>query len=75
MSPAERQQLMEAIASLAGLQEGPKDAFPDGTHYEYDPDLKKTVEVGPSGQLVPVTLVAGKLQRESEKTLAHKTTR
>ena len=75
MSPEERQQLMEAIASLPGLQEGPKDAFPDGTHYEYDPDLKRTVEVGPSGQLVPVTLVAGKLQRESEKTLAHKTTR
>jgi hypothetical protein len=75
MSPEERQQLMEAIGSLAGLQEGPKDAFPDGTHYEYDPDLKRTVEVGPSGQLVPVILVAGKLQRESEKTLAHKTTR
>src|SRR6266446_5599234 len=52
MSPEERQQLMEAIASLAGLQEGPKDAFPDGTHYEYDPDLKRTVEVDASGQLV-----------------------
>jgi len=75
MSPAERQQLMEAIASLAGLQEGPKHAFSDGTHYEYDPALKRTVEVDPSGQLFPVTLVAGKLQRESEKTLAHKTTR
>jgi len=66
---------MEAIASLSGLQQGPKDTFPDGTHYEYDPDLKRTVEVAPSGQLLPVTLVAGKLQRESEKTLAHKTTR
>ena len=75
MSPEERQRLVEAIASLAGLQEGPKDAFPDGTHYEYDPDLKRTVEVDASGQLVPVTLVVGKLQRESEKTLAHKTTR
>jgi len=75
MSPEERQQLMEAIASLSGLQQGPKDTFPDGTHYEYDPDLKRIVEVGPSGQLLPVTLVAGKLQRESEKTLAHKTTR
>lgn len=73
MSPEERQQLMEAIGSLAGLQEGPKDTFPDGTHYEYDPDLKRTVEVNPSGQLGPVALVAGKLRRE-EKTL-HKTTR
>ena len=75
MSPAERQQLMETIGSLTGLQEGPKDTFPDGTQYEYDPDLKRTVEVAPSGQLVPVTLVAGKLQRESEKTIAHRTTR
>ena len=52
MSPEERQQLMEAIGSLTGLQQGPKDAFPDGTHYEYDPDLKRTVEVDASGQLV-----------------------
>jgi len=74
MSTSERQQLMEAIGSLAGLQEGPKDTFPDGTHYEYDPNLKRTVEVDPSGQVVPVALVAGKLQRE-EKMLARKTTR
>src|SRR5204862_2405546 len=44
MSPAERQQLTEAIASIAGLREGPRDAFPDATHYEYDRDLKRTVE-------------------------------
>jgi hypothetical protein len=75
MSSAGRQQLMESIGSLTGLQQGPKDAFPDGTHYEYDLDLKRTVEIDPSGQLIPVSLVAGKLQRESEKTLAHKTTR
>jgi len=75
MSPEERQQLMEAIESLTGLQQGPKDAFPDGTHYEYDPDLKRTVDVDPSGQVAPVTLVAGKLQRESAKTRAHRTTR
>ena len=49
---------METIASLAGLQEGPKDGFPDGTHYEYDHDPKRTVEVDPSGQVVPATLVA-----------------
>ena len=75
MSSEERQELMEAIGSLTGSQQGPKDAFPDGTHYEYDPDLKRTLQVGPSGQVSPVTLVAGKLQRESETTLAHKTIR
>jgi hypothetical protein len=75
MSLQERQQLIEAIASLAGLQEGPKDAFSDGTHYEYDHDLKITLEVAPSGKRFPVALVAGKLQREPEKTLPHKTPR
>jgi hypothetical protein len=75
MSATERRQLMEVIASLTGLQKGPKEAFPDGTYYEYDADLKRTVEVSPSGRLVPVALVAGKLHRDLEKPLASKTTR
>jgi len=75
MSTAERQQLMEILGSLTGLQEGPQEEFPDGTRYEFDRDLQTTVEVVPSGERFPVALVAGKLQRESEKTLAHKTTR
>jgi hypothetical protein len=75
MSAEERQQLMQVLGSLTGLQEGPKEGFPDGTRYEYDPDLKTTVEVIPSGERFPVALVAGKLQRKSEKVLAHKTTR
>jgi hypothetical protein len=75
MSAAERQQLMEALASLTGLQEGPDEAFPDGTRYAYDPALKRTVEIAPSGQRYPVALVGGKLQRESEKALAEKTAR
>jgi hypothetical protein len=75
MSTAERQQLMEILGSLTGLQEGPQEGFPDGTRYEFDRDLQTTVEVVPSGERFPVALVAGKLQRESEKTLAHKTTR
>ncbi len=75
MSIAERQQLMEILGSLTGLQEGPQEEFPDGTRYEFDRDLQTTVEVAPSGERFPVALVAGKLQRESEKTLAHKTTR
>jgi hypothetical protein len=75
MSTAERQQLMEVLASLSGLEEGPEDALPDGTHYEYDRDLKRTVEVSPSGERFPVALIAGKLKRESEKALAQKTSR
>lgn len=75
MSTVERQQLMQVLGSLSGLQEGPQEEFPDGTHYEYDPDLKITVEVTASGERFPVALVAGKLQRQSEKVLAPKTTR
>jgi hypothetical protein len=74
MSPEERQHLAEAIASLAGLQEGPKTALPDGTHYEYDAKLKRTVEVDPSGRVIPVSLVAGELQRDLEKPPAPKAT-
>jgi hypothetical protein len=75
MSAAERQQLMEELASLTGLQEGPDVAFPDGTRYAYDPVLKRTVEITPSGKRYPIALVGGKLQRESEKALAQKTAR
>jgi len=72
MSAEERQRLMEALGSLTGLQEGPKGQLPDGTHYEYDPDLKTTVEVTPSGERFPVILVDGKLQRDSETLAARK---
>lgn len=75
MSPAERQQLVEELAALAGLQEGPKGAFPDGTRYEYDSKLKRTVEVAPSGKRFPVALIAGKFQRELETALTHKRAR
>ena len=75
MSAGERRKLVEAIASLTGLRQGPKATFTDGTHYEYDANLKRTVEVAPSGQLFPVILVAGKLQREPNIPVASTTTR
>ena len=75
MSAAERQQLMETLGSLTGLQGGPDEVFPDGTRYEYDPALKKTVEVTPSGKRYPIALVGGKLLRESEKAVAQNTAR
>ena len=72
MSPAARQQLMQALRSLSGLREGPKGTFPDGTHYEYDPDLKGTVEVTSSGDRFPVAFVRGELKRDSENVVARK---
>ena len=59
---------MNGLEALTSLQEGPKNALPDGTRYEYDRVLKRTVGVTPSGERFPVTLVDGKLQRDSEKT-------
>jgi hypothetical protein len=64
MSPTDRRNLFESLASLTGLQEGPKNALPDGTRYEYDPVLKRTLEITPSGERVPVTLVDGRLKRD-----------
>ena len=75
MSAAERQHLIEALGNLAGLQEGPRHAFPDGTRYEYDGKLKRTVEVASDGKRFPVALVAGGFQRDSVKLGAHKTAR
>ena len=75
MSPAERRQLFEALGALTGLQEGPKGKFSDGTSFEYDRALGKTVEVTPIGRRFPVTLVEGKFQRVSEASVAHKTAR
>jgi len=58
---------MQGLEALTGLQEGPKNPLPDGTLYEYDSVLKRTVEITPSGERFPVTLVDGKLQRDSQK--------
>jgi hypothetical protein len=75
MSAAERLQLFKVLGALTGLQEGPKGKFSDGTSFEYDRALGKTVEVTPTGKRFPVTLVEGKFQRVSEASVAHKTAR
>lgn len=75
MSLAERQRLVEALAGLAGLQEGPKDAFLDGTRYEYDSRLKRTFEITPSGKRFPVALVAGRFERDAASATPRKTAR
>jgi hypothetical protein len=75
MSVAERQKLFEVLGTLTGLQEGPTGKFSDGTYFEYDRALETTVEVRRSGERFPVTLVAGKFQRESKTAVSHKTAR
>jgi hypothetical protein len=73
MSEAERRRLAEVLGSLTGLQGVPTGSLPDGTHYEYDPTLKATVEVTPSGERYPVTLFDGRFVRAGERAVAHKT--
>jgi hypothetical protein len=73
MSEAERRRLAEVLGGLTGLQGGPTGSLPDGTHYEYDPTLKVTVEVTASGERYPVTLVDGRFIRDGERAVAHKT--
>jgi hypothetical protein len=63
MTDRERRELLEDLGNLTGLQSWPAGSLPDGTHYEYDSDLKTTVEVSPSGDRRPVTLVEGVLKR------------
>ena len=75
MGPDERQQLVEELAGLAGLQEGPKDAFPDGTRYEYDSRFKTTFEITSSGKRFPVALVAGRFQRDLANSATRKAAR
>jgi len=67
MSPTDRRNLFEGLASLSGFEEGPKHALPDSTRYEYDVVLKRTVEITPTGERSPVVLSDGKPRRDSEK--------
>ena len=73
MSEAERQLLAKTLGSLTGLQGGPTGSLPDGTHYEYDPNLKVTVEVTAAGERYPVTLVDGRFIRVGGRAVARKT--
>ena len=72
MNPTDRRNLFEALTRLRGVEEGPKHALPDGTRYEYDAVLRRTVEITPSGGRFPVTLVDGKLKRDSKKIARRK---
>jgi hypothetical protein len=75
MSLTEQQQLSETLGTLTGLEEGPHAAFPDGTRYEYDSKIKRTVEVASSGKRFPVALVAGRFQRDTANAAARKKAR
>ena len=55
MSELERRELHQMLSELSAMQSVSVDAEePDGTHYEYDRNLKATVRVTPDGERYPV---------------------
>ncbi|MGC2832560.1 MAG: hypothetical protein WB994_23205 [Candidatus Acidiferrum sp.] len=66
MSDLERRELHQMLAGLTAIQSVSVDAEePDGTHYEYDRNLKATVRVTPDGERTPVAELDAKLERAS----------
>ena len=56
MSELERRELHQILLGLSAVQSVSVDAEkPDGTHYEYDRNLKATVKVTPDGERHPFT--------------------
>ena len=54
MSEVERRELHRVLSELSSTQSVSIDAEkPDGTHYEYDRNLKATVKVTPDGERHP----------------------
>lgn len=67
LTSSEREKLMRILRNPGRLPRRPRQDLPKAAHYEYDFKLKQTVEVTRSGQRFPVTLVGGKLLRDSAK--------
>ena len=56
MSESERRELHRLLSELSATQSvSVARGEPDGTHYEYDRNLKATVKVMPDGERYPVT--------------------
>jgi hypothetical protein len=75
MSEAERRELHQLISGLSTLQPvAPEPEELDGTHYEYDRNLKTTVKVTPDGERYPVETLKPAFDR-SLRTSQRKTKR
>jgi hypothetical protein len=63
MSELERRELLQMLSGLSAMQSVSVDTEkPDGTHYEYDRNLKATVKVTPDGERTPVEELETSLQ-------------
>jgi hypothetical protein len=66
MSELERRELHQMLSGISAMQSVSIDAEkPDGTHYEYDRNLKATVRVTPDGERTPVAGLDAKFERAS----------
>jgi hypothetical protein len=66
MSELERQELHQMLLGLSAMQSVSAYAEkPDGTHYEYDRNLKATVKVTPDGERYPVERLDANFERAS----------
>jgi hypothetical protein len=67
MSELERRELHQMLSGLSAMQSVSVDVDkPDGTHYEYDRNLKTTVKVTPEGERYPVEGFDANLERGSQ---------
>ena len=74
MSELECRELHRVLSELSSTQSVSINAeAPDGTHYEYDRNLKATVKVTPDGERTPVAGLETHFERAPQKGL-HKTT-
>jgi hypothetical protein len=75
MSESERRELHQMLSELSAMQSVPFDAEEsDGTHYEYDRNLKATVKVTPDGERTPVEELEssfGPAPRKSSRKITH----
>jgi hypothetical protein len=67
MSELERRELHQMLSGLSAMQSVSVDVEkPDGTHYEYDRNLKTTVKVTPEGERYPVERFDANSERVSQ---------
>jgi len=59
MTASEREEFFRNLAAFTGLEPGPDPRTREGSYYEFDPDLKATIEVTKQGRRFLVKAIAG----------------
>ena len=59
MTASEREEFFRNLTALTGIEPGPDPRTREGRYYEFDPDLKATIEVTKQGRRFLVKAIAG----------------